>query len=245
MKSIALLIGGILWTGCLWAQEGTAKKTRKDWSKVNIANRGKDHLMVQLGYNRWTNTPDSINLSGIPRTLNIYFLMDFPFKTDPRISVALGAGIGSDHQYFKDTYIDITGSKADLLSFNNVADTNHFKKYKMNTSYLEVPIELRFIKNPQNPNKSLKAAIGVKIGTLLAASTKGKNLLRSNGSLLNGYTLKEKSKRYLNGTRACITARVGYGVISAFASYQVNAFIKDGFGPDIRPMTVGITLSGL
>lgn len=245
MKSLALIFGCILLLGSAAAQQTVSPKAKKDWSKLNIANRPKDHFLIQLGYNNWSNSPDSINRSGVPRTLNMYFMMDFPFKTDPRISVALGAGLGSDHQYFKDTYIDLTGSKGDRLSFRNVADTNHFKKYKLNTTYLEAPIEIRFTQNPEKPNNSLKFALGVKIGTLLSASTKGKNLVNRNGAVLNNYTLKEKSKRYFNGTRASLTARIGYGIVSAFASYQLNAFIKDGFGPDVHPVIVGISISGL
>ncbi len=56
---------------------------------------------------------------------------------------------------------------------------------------------------------------------------------------------KKKSKRYFNGTRLSVTGRVGFGSLSLFTSYQVNAFIKEGFGPDVRPYSIGITISGL
>lgn len=245
MRPIALLIAGMLLMGAATAQDAATPKPKKDWSKLNIANRPKDHFLIQLGYNHWANSPDSINRSGLPRSINVYFMMDFPFKTDPRISVALGAGVGSDNQYFKNTAIDMLGSRVDRMVFRNVADTNHFKKYKMNTSYLEAPIELRFTKNPENPNNSFKAALGVKIGTLVSASVKGKNLVNRNGTAINNYTAQEKSRRYFNSTRASLTARVGYGIVSTFVSYQLNAFIKDGFGPDLQPVIMGITLSGL
>ena len=80
--------------------------------------------------------------------------------------------------------------KANRLSFNNVEDTNHFKKYKLLTSYLEAPIELRYTADPLRPKKSFKAALGVKVGTLLAASTKGKNLQNSDGRIINAFIQK-------------------------------------------------------
>ena len=123
--------------------------------------------------------------------------------------------------------------------------SNYFKKYKLTTVYLEAPVELRFIKNPEKPHSSLKGAIGVKVGTLLTASTKGKNLLDVNGRLLNGYTEKEKSKKYFNNSRLSVMGRVGFGVFSVYASYQINTFIKDGYGPLVHPLQIGLTVSGL
>lgn len=245
MKNVFFLLL-ILFAATVNAQDSTqAPKRKKDWSKVNIANRPKDHFLIQLGYNNWTQVPDSINKKGLPRSFNFYFMLDFPFKTDPRISVAIGGGVASDNVYFSKTYIDISGKDANRLSFQDRSDTSHFKKYKLNTSYLEAPLELRFTKNPETPNKSFKAALGIKVGTLLSASTKGKTFQSSTGATLNSFTSKEKAKRFFNSSRISAMARIGYGVFSLYASYQLNAFVKDGFGPDIRPLQIGITISGL
>jgi hypothetical protein len=88
-------------------------------------------------------------------------------------------------------------------------------------------------------------AIGAKIGTLLNVHTKGKNLLNKSGGTVNSYIAKENSKRYFNGNRLCVTGRIGYGSFSLFGSYQVNSFIKEGAGPDIKPYSIGLTISGL
>jgi hypothetical protein len=126
-----------------------------------------------------------------------------------------------------------------------VADTNHFKKYKLATTYLEAPVELRFAMNPENTNRSWKFAIGGKIGTLMSASTKGKTLQNRSGNTINAFTQKEKAKRFFEGTRLSVTGRISYGVFGIYGAYQVNSFIKDGMGPDVRPFQVGISISGL
>jgi hypothetical protein len=226
-------------------REENEKKKRVGVPNLNIANRSKDHLLLQLGFDNWANMPDSINTRGISRSFNMYFMFDFPFKTNPHLSVGIGAGIATNNMYFKDTYIDIAGRTANRLSFKDVSDTTRFKKYKLLTSFLEAPVEFRYSAKPENPKKSFKAAIGVKVGTMLAASTKGKNQLNSAGQSVNNFTQKEKSKKYFNTTRLSATARVGYGNLSIYGSYQVNTFIKEGFGPDVRPYSIGITLSGL
>ena len=141
--------------------------------------------------------------------------------------------------------LDITGREGNTLTLQNLADTNHYKKYKPNTTSLEAPVELRWAANPVSPNRSWKIAVGGKVGTLLSATTKGKNFQTRNGSTINASTQKEKAKRFFNGTRLSVTGRVSYGVFGLYGAYQINSFIKEGMGPDIRPFQIGLTISGL
>ncbi|HTE08138.1 MAG TPA: outer membrane beta-barrel protein [Flavitalea sp.] len=224
--------------------ERPARKNK--WAAMNLETRTQDHLLIQLGYDMWSGKPDSINLKGLSRSVNIYFMLDFPFKASPQFSVGLGAGISTSNMYFKDTYIDIAGrSTTSSLNFQDVSDTTHFKKYKLMNSFLEAPVELRYVNDPVHPKKSFKAAVGLKVGTMLTAVTKGKNLQSSTGQTVLSITQKEKSRRFFNSTRLSLTGRVGIGNFALFASYQINAFIKEGFGPDIRPYSIGLSLSGL
>ena len=220
-----------------------SKKTNK-YSDVDLANRANDHFLMQFSYDGWANKPDSINTKGFSRGFNAYFMFDFPFKTDPRFSVGIGVGVGTNNIYFDKTTAEVAGTTT-TLRFRNVADTNHFKKYKLATTYLEAPIELRFAGNPANTNKSFKVALGAKIGLLVNAHNKGKTLQNKNNSNINNYIQKESSKRYFNGNRLMVTGRIGYGFISAFMQYQVNNFIKEGAGPNIHPYAIGLTISGL
>ena len=221
------------------------KPVKKDWSKVNM-NRSGDHFLLQFGLDNWASSPDTIDIKTFSRSFGIYLMMDFPFKTNPHFSIALGVGVSSSNIYFEDTYLDISGkNNSTTLQFQNVEDTTHFKKFKLQTVYAEIPLEVRYIGNPENPNKSFKFAAGAKIGTMLSAGTKGKNLLNGAGGTVNSFTQKEKSKRYFNKTRFAVTGRIGYGSLSLFTVYQVNAYFKEGLGPDVRPYTIGLTISGL
>ena len=209
-----------------------------------MANRANDHFLVQFGYTKWSGKPDSINTSGLSKSINAYFMFDFPFKSDNRFSAAIGAGIGTDNIYFSKTYVgikDITPT----LRFQDVSDTNHFKKSKLTTAFLEAPIEFRFSSDPATPNKSYKFALGLKIGTLLNAHTKGKTWQTKDGTTLIPYTEKQTSKRFFNSNRFVATARFGYGVFSIYGTYQINTLFKEGFAPDIRPYSIGLTISGL
>jgi len=231
----------------LFAQE-TEKKKKKDWSKVNLAGRPKDHLMLQVGYLQWLNKPDTIATKGFARTVNVYFSFDFPFKVDPRFSVGLGAGVGADNMFFDkgaDRNLNIINSSAFSFAKETGKDTaNKYKSMKLATTYLEAPVELRFMVDPEHPNKSLKFALGVKVGTIISATDKTK--FTSDGSGNGAYVLKEKSRVHFNNLRLAGTARIGFGNFAIFGQYQLNDFIKEGRGPNqIRPFTFGLALTGL
>lgn len=247
MKKLITLSLALAFVLPLFAQDSTKvkKPAKKDWSKVSLANRPNDHFMLQLGYNGWSGQTDSVSGKGIPRSFNMYFMFDFPFKSDPRLSVGIGVGLGTDNFYLNKQTVDLTGRSSSILSFRKNADSSYFKKYKLATTYLELPVELRFAADPTKTNSTWKAAIGGKIGTMLSAMTKGKNLTSSTGATLYTYTEKEKSKRYFNTTRLSVTGRISKGCFGIYANYQVNQFVKDGYGPDIRPFQVGLVISGL
>ena len=241
MKKIALLPLCLLVVIVSAAQEtSTPKKTSK---KIDLAGRPGDHFLIQLGYTGWAGKPDSISTKGFSKSFNVYFMFDFPFKTNPKLSMAFGPGIASDHIIFDKTYVGIKESTT-TLQFRDQSDTNYFKKTKLATTYLEAPVEFRYTADPLRPGKSLKFAVGVKVGTMLNAHTRNKTLQNKSGNTINDYTMKETSKRYFNTTRLLGTARFGLGHFSLYGSYQITLF-KEGVAAEIRPFTIGLTLSGL
>jgi hypothetical protein len=211
-----------------------------------IGKKAGDHFMVQIGTNIWSGAPDSISsrIKGFNRSANVYLMLDKPFRGNPKLSAAFGLGIGTSNIYFKKMNVKISASSP-LLPFVRTDTGNSYKKYKLSTAFLELPIELRFSSNPENPNKSLKAAIGVKVGTLLNAHTKARFLETAAGAKLNSTTIKETNKVYFNTTRLAATARVGYGLFSLYGSYSITGIFKDGVSPDIKLVQVGLTISGL
>lgn len=242
MKKIAFILLAFISISTANAQ----LKPKKDWSKVKIDRAG-DHLMFQLSSDHLGGAPDSINsrTKGLSRGLNFYVMLNKPFKTDPRFSVAFGVGISTSGIFFNKTSIGVTATGTTVLPFTNLDSSNYFKKYKLATTFLEAPIELRYTFDPENEDKSWKLALGIKVGTMLDAHTKGKTLLNKTGGTLNAYTEKESKSSFFNSTRLSGTARVGIGHFSLFGAYSITSFLKDGAGPTIRPYQIGIALSGL
>ncbi|WP_132051724.1 outer membrane beta-barrel protein [Pseudocnuella soli] len=241
MKYFALTALAMICSLALFAQTDTTTPRPKTTVPLPRAN---DHFMLQLGHTTWLGAPDSLQLGGLPRTFNMYFLFDFPFKTNTRFSTAIGAGVATDNVFFDKMSVELAGNSTNL-QFRDLSDTNHYKKYKVHTTYIEAPIELRFRSNPENDRRSFKAAIGVKVGLLVNAHTKGKGLENRNGNDIGNHTQKMHSKQYFNSNRISLTGRVGYGNFSLFGSYAATPLFKEGVAAQIRPLTVGLTISGL
>jgi hypothetical protein len=220
-------------------------KPKKDWSKIDLTKRPADHFMFQLGYDNWAGKPDSIHIQGFNRSANFYFMFDFPFKTDPRLSIGAGLGIGSSNIFFHQQEVLVAAVGNSTLAFPDETGGNHFKKYKLVTTYLEAPVELRFALDPEHYDHSWKFAVGAKVGLLLSAYTKGKDLQNSVGQTLGSYIEKESSKQYFSSTKLAGTLRVSKGVVGIFGQFQVNSLIKSNAGPSVFPFSMGIVLSGL
>ncbi len=217
-----------------------------DTKKITVSNRTKDHFMIQYGVDAWASRPDSVRTGGFSRHFNMYMMFDKPFKTNPKMSVGFGVGLGSSNMFFNNTNVDVKYVGAQM-PFTRADSINHFNKFKVTTMYLELPVELRFFSNPNNMNKSWKFAIGAKVGTLLKAYSKGKNLVNRNGQSIYGTSFieKEQSKKFFNGTSLAVTGRVGYGIIGLQGSYNILGVLKDGSGPTMNRFSVGISISGL
>lgn len=240
MKKFLLFSVGALLATSLLAQDTPVKK-KKDIP--DMSNRANDHFLLQVGYAGWAGQPDTLNTSGLSKSFNAYFMFDFPFKTNPKLSMAFGPGIASDHILFAKTHVGIKDNTP-FIYFTDQSDTNHFKKTKLATVYLEAPVEFRYSANPLT-GKGLKMAIGVKVGTLINAHTRNVKLESKTNTTINDYVMKEASKRFFNKNRLSVMGRVGVGHFSLFGSYQITALFKDGSGPVVRPFSVGLTLSGL
>lgn len=245
MKKIVLALAGYFLLSHAFCQDvpGNAGNSPKN---LKLSSRPADHFMLQLSSDHWSGTPDSISShqKGLSRGFNAYLMFDKPFKTAPKLSLGIGVGISTSNIFFKTMDVDLKAG-GDVLPFTAVDSTFHFKKYKLATGFLEVPLEFRYMARPLTPNKSFKAAIGLKFGTIVNAHTKGKTLQDKNNNTANSYALKEIDRRLINGTRFMGTARFGYGILSVFGGYQLNKLLKDGAGADMHLYQVGLTLSGL
>ncbi len=240
MRKLLLIVSVLL------AGIGAFSQTAKQKKNKEILNRSGDHLMLQLSYDTWLGSPDSIksHIKGFNRGVNVYLMYNLPFKADPRFSIAAGIGIGNSNIFFSKMNVDISSNKA-ALPFVATDLTNNYKKYKVATTFLEVPIEFRFCSKPETPNKAVKVALGAKVGLLLNSHTKGKILRTSLNVPITNSTDKITDKTFFTNTRVAATLRIGYGNFTLFGAYNITSIFRPLAAADIKLLQVGITFSGL
>ncbi len=248
MKKILFAACAVFTVGGAMAQADTtagralvvSEAPKKVKKKYNLSNRANDHFLLQMGYTNWLGTPDSINAGGFSRSYNAYFMLDFPFKSSPKLSAAIGLGVGSDHVFLSDNFPNVKGSTP-TMRFLETKDLK-IRKTKVVTAYLEAPVELRYVSNPEKSDKSFKFALGVKVGTMIKGGTRTR--LTAAGSSAN-FLLKESSKNYFNTTRVVGTVRVGVGHFTIFGTYQFTGVLTTEVGPQLKPYTIGLSIGGL
>ena len=176
----------------------------------------------------WLNKPDNMDGRAINLGAGAYFTYSIPFGSSP-VSFALGAGV-SWHNLYSDTRI--LNIKADTIVFTPIADTIDYKKSKVGVTYLDFPIELR-LKTKNN----IRASIGIKLSYVIDAKTKYK------GDKLTGYQVIQKEKQISNIDKFQFgpQVRIGYTWFHIVCYYSVTQLFEKGKGPDVSPISLGIT----
>jgi hypothetical protein len=183
---------------------------------------------VEICQDFWMNWPKGMNIRAINQGGGAFVMYNIPFGDSP-LSFAIGAGLGF-HNLYSNTRIE--NIKADTISFTVIPDSISYKKSKLGLAYLDFPLEFR-LKTKSKFNMS----VGVKLGYLLDAKTKYK------GENLAGDQIIQKNKKVDNvgKFRFGPTIRVGYDWFQVVGYFSVTKIFDKGLGPDLYPISVGIT----
>ncbi len=109
-----------------------------------------------------------------------------------------------------------------------------FKKNKLATTFLQMPVLFNIETNPRKPGKSFRISAGGYGGLLLGARTKQKS--SENGKV------KIKDDFNLNKFRYGVIGQVGVGCVNFYVDYALNDLFKENLGPELRPISIGFTL---
>jgi hypothetical protein len=235
---VAVLASSVLASNAQTAtQDAEVIKTKKSIFTTNTtySKPSKDYVMLQAGFHTWLLPNDtSINLKQKGHDLNAYICYDFPLQKK-HFSFAPGIGIGTSSIYLDSMTMNMGSNIDPNIKFTY--GTGGYKRYKYTVAYIEAPFEFRYYANSENRNRGFKAALGVKVGNLLNAHTKGV----TSASIKT----KESTRRFNEQWRLALTARVGYGNFSVYGTYQFNSVFKPGNIQGITPISIGFCLSGL
>lgn len=195
-----------------------------------------DQIIYELNNNYWLNLPEKVKINNISLSSNIYLMFPLIGKHS-NVSFAAGLGVGSGSVRNNSLPQDSAG----ISRFNVIPDTIKYSHNKFVTTYLELPLELRFMTNPDSKNRSFKITLGGKVGYLVGKHYK-----------YNGYDFysetQEKIKfkifrvKNLLPYRYGVYARIGYGKFALSGFYSLTTLFEESKGPEVVPLTFGLTL---
>ena len=222
---------------------------KNNTTKVKFTN-SQDELMFNITFdNLIAGGNDSFYKSNVFNpNIGLYFLYDLPFG---KTGFSFAPGLGFT---FSKTNLDNSILHQDSLGTSFVLSKNHpdflttartYDGSSFYTSWIEVPMELRYRSKPINGRSSIKVAGGFRVGYNLASNSKVNYIdnLRSTDR-----TLIDKPYEDITSLRYGMTFRIGYGALNLFGYYGLNQFLKDSKNynkQDLRQYSIGVSITGM
>lgn len=176
----------------------------------------------------WLNKPEDMNARAINQGAGTFFMYNVPIG-ESHLSFAIGAGV-SWHNLYSDTRI--WNIKADTIIFTPIVDSMNYKKSKMGLTYIDIPLEFRL-----KTNNKIRASVGFKISYLIDAKTKYKG----DNEFGDQVIIKEKQISQTNKWQFGPLVRIGYDWVHIVCYYDLSTVFFKGNGPELAPISLGIT----
>lgn len=216
-------------------KKGNSDKTKKD-AKFSHSWAGFEFGTNGLMYNNSLNMPSQYEYLELNRGRSWNFGINFLEKdiniNKEYINLVTGMGIEFANYNLKNNY-RLYDNNGLVAIYDSIV---HLDKNKLRTSYLNIPLLVEF--NTSNvKSKSFHVATGVIGGVRLGSSLK--QIETINGKRYKN-TLKDDFS--MQDFKVMATLRVGYGNFNAFINYGLTDLFKPNKGPNVVPVTLGVTM---
>lgn len=211
-------------------------KKAKNSAKVN------DRLLLDVYHENWIHGQDTLQTKWHSRGFGGSFMYDKPFGKG-NFALAIGLGVHT-HHVFSNGYVSriihpdqdsvIDASIPENYSTFSYFNNDEYKRHKLVTTYIDLPVEVRIRTNPDDFGNQIKIYVGGMVGYRLDVHDK---TVRSEGKF-KSYIFPDVAK-----WRYGATLRAGYQRFTLFAYYQFSHLFEDNKGVEINPFSVGLTIT--
>ncbi|HOZ77481.1 MAG TPA: outer membrane beta-barrel protein [Ferruginibacter sp.] len=206
----------------------------------NYVNNTTDYSSGGYLYNRAGAAPlgeSDFELStGKSINVNIWFFMQRLNLIKHHVHLKYGLGIelnnyryNSQISYLKENPFVSGVAPAPTI----IRDSISFKKNKLATDYVTVPLMLSYSANPNNQHRGFSISLGVSAGYLYSQRNKQVSENRGKEKTKGGIGVEQFKFSYVG--------EIGLGPVRLYGSYSPNSLFKNQL--DMRPYTLGIRLS--
>ena len=165
------------------------------------------------------------------------------------INVVTGLGFEWNSYNFKknitlDADADFISTANTLANFSGKdtsisPDDIKLSRNKLKIAYVKVPLLLEINTNSENPDKSFHIAAGVEFAYKLGSKTKQTYEINR-----YRFNVTRRDEYHLADIKYCSVVRVGYGnYFTLFANYGLSELFEKDNGPEVFPLTAGISFT--
>jgi hypothetical protein len=234
MKKLCMISLLLVLAAASFAQKPTAESIRKRFS-----------LGTTLFTDLWQNVPDTIDNRLINQGVDVYATYNFPMDKKGHMFFFVGAGIGAHNFYSKEQIKLDANNVSKFYDFpatvtNKATGTVYnvsVKKNKLSITYFDIPFGFQY-----KAKNKIHATLGFKVGWSINNHTKYKGT-DYNSTESTGLTVKWKSAGLPNiqSIHYGPFATIGYKWVGLTACYQITSIFTKDLGPQIYPISVGLT----
>lgn len=167
-----------------------------------------DQLYLGFTYIVLNNLPSGINQSGFSNSLSLGFIKDIPLNKNRNIGLGIGLGYAYD-TFFQNIKISKMNG---ITSYTTFLEEDNYKKNKLHTNSIEIPLELRFRTSTRESYKFWRIYPGIKYSYIFSSTASYQ---------LDGKQ-KVKSPKGINKSLFGLTLGVGYGTWNGYIYYGMN-----------------------
>jgi hypothetical protein len=191
-----------------------------------------DQFYVGINFNLLLNFPQDVSQNGLSYGLQGGFIRDIPLNEACTFALGIGLGYG-----FNSNYSNLRALEGgDGIEYEILSDPDTYKRNKLATHLLEVPLEFRWRNSTRTTYKFWRIYSGFKFGYILGSRSK---------YVTNDFVDSFNNPDTENFTYG-LTLNVGYNTFNLHIYYGLNSLFEDGVnGPDGQQLEMNAVRVGL
>lgn len=178
----------------------------------------------------WQKAPENIDISWFNRSINVVGLYNNQMG-ESKFDFSYGLGM-SVHNLYLDALPHDKGGYTEFVALN--ADSVSYDKAKITIAYVDIPLEIRY-----RAKSGFRAYFGFKFSVLVHQHSK---YVGYDPEVGYDVTIKRDDVRYLELWQYTVYGRIGYRWLNLFGAYQLQPTFKKDEGPQMFPISVGLSI---
>ena len=193
-----------------------------------------DQFYIGITYNFLLSKPEDVEQQNLSYGLRTGFIKDIPLNPDRTVALGLGIGYGA-YSYYSSL---VATETVEGISYSVVATDGDFRRNKVETHMLEVPIEFRWRRSSPTEYRFWRIYTGLNLSYVVGARSK---FVQS----VNGETVKSTfTNTDVTEFQYGLTFNIGWNTFNIHAYYALNNLFQDSAQLnaqtiDIKPLRLG------